>query len=1066
MASLPPHDYGKRLLPQVVDWYARHDAGKLYASLPRSATDLAAGFQDISMAMLAAMVNRMSWHFEAVLGRGSLESIAYLGPADIRYAVLFLAAVKAGYQMLFISPRNQSAQNQRMLVMSSCKALLYAQELCAAAEPLAARLPALVVQQAPLLDDLVATPLATQHYPYDKTFDEARDEPCLILHSSGSTGMNGLTSVCVCVFCACDPKLVTMTHGTFSVVDNDRTMAVPEGRVAQNAARFDFERGGKFYSCFPPYHLAGVHAFIDLPIFYHGATVVFGPVNLPPSGYLLSEIVKMQHLRAFYVPPFIIEQWAAEPCSMQQAPTLDFVLYGGGPLSPQTGDRLSRATSVCQMYGSLELGQIQLLVPERAEWAHMELNPHEEADMQPLGDGTYEMVLHQHEKFATRRSLWHNFPGVQTWRTGDLFLPHPSKQGLWRFHSRVDDLVVLSSSHKLRPLEMETIIQGHELVAGAIIVGQGKPEPLLIVEPREGAFNGHEPRFIDAIWTAVQEANEIAPSYAQIKRSNVLVSKPERPFIRAPKGSIVRKLTIAAYADDIEAAYAADAPPSKATMPAQGMDGFVLPGLKQMVRAHVEDELPGVTISDADSLFARGLDSMGCARLSRSLQKTLAAQGSTDGSCALTMRMIYKYPSIEGLATVVLNIVFNRTLPDVSIGSDTKMMKSALETLTQNLPARKATRAAPTEALTIVLIGPRGSLGPHIVRQLLQSRRVAKIYSLNRGQHGRERMRALVKQRGLALDVDDARLCFMPFELGKPHLGLSDEDYALVLRSANLVIHNAWKIDFNWTIEQYQADYLPSVRHLVDFSAESPLSPRIVFISSISSVQEWAAVFPTPVTEEPLESFQVASPLGYGQSKHVSERILTAASAISGTPVTILRVGQIAGSTTGSGGAWTPDEWVPSLASISRSLNKVPVDIPPIDWVPANLAAQAIAELALNDSCPPLRVFNIVNPKLSPWFTFVKALQSRLGDSVQAVTLAEWVSALVGTDPKSMSDAAATSSTKLLPFFQHLAQTAAKGVALQPRFETGKAMGASETMAGMAAIDERVIDIWLQQWDI
>ncbi|PHH68649.1 hypothetical protein CDD82_374 [Ophiocordyceps australis] len=1051
MPSVPQHDYGKRLLPQVVDWYARHDAAKIYACLPRSATDLASGFQDIDMAMLAAMVNRMSWHFEAILGRGNLESIAYLGPADIRYAVFFLAAVKTGYQMLFISPRNQSAQNQRMLVMSSCKALLYAQELSSAAEPLATRLPGLVVQEAPLLDDLVATPLSTRHYPYDKTFDEARDDPCLILHSSGSTG---------------DPKLVTMTHGTFSVVDNDRTMAVPEGRVAQNAARFDFEGGGKFYSCFPPYHLAGVHAFIDLPIFYHGATVVFGPTSLPPSGYLLSEIVKMHPLRAFYVPPFIIEQWAAEPCAMQQAPLLDFVLYGGGPLSPQTGDRLSRVTSVCQMYGSLEVGQIQLLMPHRQEWAHMELNPYEEADMQPMGDGTYEMVLHQHPKFAARRCLWHNFPRVQTWRTGDLFLPHPSKQGLWRFHSRADDLVVLSSSHKLRPLEMETIIQGHGLVAGAIIVGQGKPEPLLIVEPRDGAVQGNEPRFIDAIWPIVEQANEIAPGYAQIKRGNVVVSKPDRPFIRAPKGSIVRKPTTAAYADEIEAAYAVDAPPAKT----RSMDGFVLPGLRQMVRAHVEEQLPGVVVADSDGLFACGLDSMGCARLSRSLQKTLSAQGSGDASCALTMRMIYKYPSIEGLANVVLSIVFNRALPDVSIGSDTKMMKSALETLTQHLPARKPAPAAASpaspEALSIVLIGPRGSLGPHIVRQLLQSPRVAKIYCLNRGPHGQERMRALVKQRGLDLDVDSARLCFMPFELGKPQLGLSDEDYALVLESANLVIHNAWKVDFNWTIEQYQADYLPSVRHLVDFSAQSPRSPRIVFISSISSVQEWAAVFPTPVTEEPLESFQVASPLGYGQSKHVSERILAAASAVSGTPVTILRVGQIAGSTTGSGGAWTSDEWVPSLAAISRSLNKVPVDIPSIDWVPANLAAQAISELSLDDSTPLLRVYNIVNPKLSPWMTFVKALQSRLGDSVQTLTLAEWTVALVGTDPKSMSDAAATSSTKLLPFFQHLAQTAAKGVALQPRFETGKAIAASKTMADMEAIDERVIDIWLQQWDI
>lgn len=55
-----------------------------------------------------------------------------------------------------------------------------------------------------------------------------------------------------------DPKLITMTHGTFSCTDNDRNMPVPDGRSAQNAAQFNFQQGGKFYSCFPPYHVSQI----------------------------------------------------------------------------------------------------------------------------------------------------------------------------------------------------------------------------------------------------------------------------------------------------------------------------------------------------------------------------------------------------------------------------------------------------------------------------------------------------------------------------------------------------------------------------------------------------------------------------------------------------------------------------------------------------------------------------------------------------------------------------------------------------------------------------------------
>lgn len=70
--------------------------------------------------------------------------------------------------------------------------------------------------------------------------------------------------------------------------------------------------------------------------------------------------------------------------------------------------------------------------------------------------------------------------------------------------------------------------------------------------------------------------------------------------------------------------------------------------------------------------------------------------------------------------------------------------------------------------------------------------------------------------------------------------------------------------------------------------------PRIVFVSSISFVQDWALVYPTPV--------DVASPLCYRQSKHVSKRILVKAREVSGVPVTILRVGQVTGPTTVTGG--------------------------------------------------------------------------------------------------------------------------------------------------------------------
>jgi thioester reductase-like protein len=327
----------------------------------------------------------------------------------------------------------------------------------------------------------------------------------------------------------------------------------------------------------------------------------------------------------------------------------------------------------------------------------------------------------------------------------------------------------------------------------------------------------------------------------------------------------------------------------------------------------------------------------------------------------------------------------------------------------------------------------------------------------------------------LQRDVDDPRLAWVSIDLAKPKLGLSDADRAELLQNVNVFIHNAWKVNFSWALDSYRPEYLFSVRELIDLSYDSALQARIVFISSISSVQEWAALYPgIRVPEEIPPAYEVASPLGYGQSKHLSERILAKASAVSGVPVTLLRVGQVAGPTSLGYGKWSADEWIPSLTAISKTLRTVPNDVPEIDWVPADLAAKAIRELALLPqppvegtlSAPQLNIFNVVNPQLSDWTRYAVQLQNRLGQDTKLVSLVEWVKTLVAIDLKSVSEEQADAAAKIMPFFEHLAETSARGVALQPKFDTGKAVKASETMQQMGEIDEGLMNLWFDQWGI
>lgn len=86
------------LIPNIVDQRARSDPESLYAEYPRSVTSYDEGYQKITIGSLANAVNGVAWWLQKTLGRGEhFETLAYIGPNDLRYPALILGAVKAGY---------------------------------------------------------------------------------------------------------------------------------------------------------------------------------------------------------------------------------------------------------------------------------------------------------------------------------------------------------------------------------------------------------------------------------------------------------------------------------------------------------------------------------------------------------------------------------------------------------------------------------------------------------------------------------------------------------------------------------------------------------------------------------------------------------------------------------------------------------------------------------------------------------------------------------------------------------------------------------------------------------
>lgn len=64
--------------------------------------------------------------------------------------------------------------------------VLHAAELAPLVQPLQALDPSINTHGVPSLQEMLDS--KPEKYPYEKTFDEARNDPIAVLHSSGSTG--------------------------------------------------------------------------------------------------------------------------------------------------------------------------------------------------------------------------------------------------------------------------------------------------------------------------------------------------------------------------------------------------------------------------------------------------------------------------------------------------------------------------------------------------------------------------------------------------------------------------------------------------------------------------------------------------------------------------------------------------------------------------------------------------------------------------------------------------------------------------------------------------------------
>lgn len=200
---------GERLIVSLIDSYAVDDPDRAWASLPKDGEDLTKGFVDVNYKQFANAINHAAWWLEKQFpGRaGSFETLAYAGPKDVRYPILAVAAVKCGKQvrppykrreaelkqtplgkqLLLPSPFATPEAQMHLLKTTNCSAYLHAHTLGPLVDSVLGKKSNFRRLEVPELDEWLSKENAPV-FSYTKTWEQAKLDPWLIFHTSGTTG--------------------------------------------------------------------------------------------------------------------------------------------------------------------------------------------------------------------------------------------------------------------------------------------------------------------------------------------------------------------------------------------------------------------------------------------------------------------------------------------------------------------------------------------------------------------------------------------------------------------------------------------------------------------------------------------------------------------------------------------------------------------------------------------------------------------------------------------------------------------------------------------------------------
>ncbi|KAK8095015.1 hypothetical protein PG997_001700 [Apiospora hydei] len=736
--------------------------------------------------------------------------------------------------------------------------------------------------------------------------------------------------------------------------------------------------------------------------------------------------------------PYVLQMLSESDEGIRMLRSMDLVGVGGAALPAAVGDKLvDQNVKLVSRMGSAECGF--LLSSDRdytndKEWQFLRPAAGVVSEnilaFEPRSDGLSELVARPRWPLLAKTNR-----ADGSYATADLFVPHSSILGAWRYHSRSDAQITLANGKKFdpSPLEGAIVAASARRLRDVLVFGGGRDYPGALLFPSDGRASASE--VIDAVWPSIQKLNENSPSHAGLTKAMLVIVLPEadgeKGLPKSSKGTIMRRQAEEQYGDLIKKAYKAGS--GSGNLQYVSDDADVPSAVAEKFA-----QLLGRDLNPSQDLYGQGVDSIACIQIRKAIERDLLPESS--GS--LPINVIYDCGTIHELVDHILRARREQSSQeDASSGrmeqgrnqeqqrdADLALMRDLVQQNSDFADLRFRPRPGTTSSsTTVILTGATGALGAHIAHHLLQDPSIRQVYCLLRAPtpsaaHGRV-ARALSK-RGLA-GLEEAwdethwlegRIVCLPSELDRPDFGLAPRflESIRVARPA-VVIHSAWTVNFSLRIGSFR-QHFAATRNLIGLAAEA--GARFYFVSSTAAVIHNASSSSGTIAEKVSVNPADAAPLGYSKSKWVAENICAAAheryiseakAGESGNhpvddqerrtgqpPVSIIRVGQLFANHLG---IWNESEAYPLMLSTASFTGCLPdLGDAPLNWLPVELAAQAVIEIALgrrgttlsrlldrmagsggdDDGIP---VYHVLNPHRQPTWREMLDIISSSGDS-------------------------------------------------------------------------------------